>query len=147
MSNMRTKQGFRMNRNLRFKIIQLVVKHPELSIVETAARLGIGRRTLSDYLTEEVNEEIARLRAEQENPSLENVDKAMMAQACAGNVAAARLVYMRLAQRGEMGQLPSLEDMEADLERLKMMERTHIKERGDGETAGDAAAVGADAAG
>jgi hypothetical protein len=136
-----------MNRNLRFKIIQLVAKHPELTVVQTAVKLGIGRRTLSDYMTDDVCEAIERLRAEQDNPSLDNVDKAMMAQACAGNVAAARLVYMRLAQRGEMGALPSLEDMEAELERLKMMERAYIKERGDGETAGDVAAVGADATG
>lgn len=119
----RTKQGYVMNKRLRARIIT-VMSGPEgiISHREVAANLGISMRTLRDYLTPEVCDEIAIVKKGVVGQRIEDVDRAMMAQAVSGNVAAARLVYMRIAQRGQIGPLPTLEEMEEELRRLKKLE-------------------------
>ncbi|RYG61708.1 MAG: hypothetical protein EON60_02465 [Alphaproteobacteria bacterium] len=139
---MKTKQGYVMNLKLRERILALMVQDGgRLTLTAAAAELGVGRRTLVDYMTKEMRAEIAARKARGDGVSLEDVDRAMMRQACGGNVAAARLVYMRMAQKGEVGPLPSLDDMEAELMKLKQLEATTNGKRDD-ETAGDAAAMG-----
>lgn len=142
MGTMKTRQGHAMNRALRFRIVEMMAKHPHMTRVEMAGKLGINRRTLSDYLTDEVVEAVGKAREVVLQPSLEDVDRAMLEQACRGNVAAARLVYMRTAQKGHAGPMPTLEDLETELNKLKQLE-----EDGHGEGADDVAALDADAAG
>ena len=122
MEGFRTKSGYVMNRTLRARIVIIMAESRGLTLKSVADQLGIARRTLGDYLTKDVRAEIEARRAADTSISVDDVDKAMMAQACAGNVAAARLVYMRMAQKGHVGPLPSLDDMEVELNRLKGME-------------------------
>lgn len=136
-----TRQGCKMNMLLREKIVIAMVEQNGLPQHEIAARLGIHRRTLQDYLTPEVRRDIS-LRIVRGGPNLDDVDKAMMAQACNGNVAAARLVYMRMAQKGMVGPMPSLDELEAELLKLKQLEGTR-----DGASVDAVDAVAADAAG
>ena len=145
MEKAKTAQGYGMNLKLRARIVMVMAENAGLPLKDVAAQLGIHKRTLHDYLTREVRAEIEAKRRDG-GATLDDVDKAMMAQACAGNVAAARLVYMRMAQRGEAGALPSLEEMEVELQRLKTLERTG-KETTNGENTDAAAAMAADAAG
>ena len=134
-----------MNLKLRARIVMVMSENAGLPLKDVAAQLGIHKRTLQDYLTRDVRAEIEAKRRTGA-VTLDDVDKAMMAQACAGNVAAARLVYMRMAQRADTGPMPSLEDMEAELLRLKTLEQ-QLKDTGNGQSADDVAAVDTDAAG
>ncbi len=139
---MKTKQGYVMNPKLRERVVVLMVAESErLTLQAAAAALGVSRRTLTDYLTKDVRDEIAARKARGDGVSLDDVDRAMMRQACGGNVAAARLVYMRMAQKGEVGPLPTLEDMEAELMKLKQIEAKTNGERND-EAGDDAVAMG-----
>jgi predicted transcriptional regulator len=139
MDTFKTKQGYMMDVELRARLVKLVRQRPSLSVVAMAKYLGVNRRTISDYLTDEVRAEII---GPYLAPSMEEVDRAMMEQACQGNVAAARLVYMRMAQKGQAGPLPTLDELETELRNLKQLE-----EKRDGARADDADAVGADAIG
>ena len=141
-----TQQGYVMNKTVREKIIDFMARHPGVTVGFVATELGLRRRWVQDYLTKEVRAEIAARRAIEAEVTLADVDKAMMEQARAGNVAAARLVYMRMAQWGESGPLPSLEDMEAELTALKILERNKgIKESDNGAGFDDGIAVVDDA--
>lgn len=138
---MKTKEGYVMKPQLRERIVALMVAESErLTLHAAAVALGISRRTLVDYMTKDVRAEIAARKAKGDGVTLDDVDKAMLRQACSGNVAAARLVYMRLAQKGEVGRLPSLDDMEAELMKLKQLEAKTNGKRND-ETADDVAAM------
>lgn len=141
MAEGRTHAGYVMNLKLRERLVVLMVTEGDrLTLKAVAEALGVSRRTVQDYLTKEVRGDIAERQARGDGATLEDVDKAMMRQACGGNVAAARLVYMRMAQKGEVGPLPSLEDMENELLKLKQLEeRTHGKRTDEG--IGNAAAV------
>lgn len=141
MTEGRTHAGYVMNLKLRERLIVLMVEDGDrLTLKAVGEALGVSRRTVQDYLTRDVRAEIEARKAKGDGVSLEDVDKAMLRQACSGNVAAARLVYMRMAQKGEVGPLPSLEDMEDELLKLKQLEARNDGKR-DGKSAGDAAAV------
>lgn len=126
MELMRTVQGFAMNRRLRGLIVEAYAETPDATLAMIAERIGAGKRTVGDYLTDEVRRDIEARRKVLEQGSLDDVDRAMMRQACKGNVAAARLVYMRMTQKGEIGPLPSLDEMEAELVRLRGLENMNV---------------------
>lgn len=136
-----TKQGYTMNVALKAKVVQALAERQGEALMLVARRVGVSRRTLGDYMTKDILAAAAALREEMRAPSVELVDRAMLAQACKGNVAAARLVYMRMAQRGEVGKLLTLDEMEAELETLKARELTLGKGLDDGEDISDDAAV------
>jgi len=69
-----------------------------LSKAEIAARLGVHICTLRRHLTQEVWAEALRRRELPTEDELRQVDRAMIAEAKAGNVGAARLVYGRLQE-------------------------------------------------
>lgn len=116
---MKTKQGYMMNRRLRARIVELMAKGP-VTIREVAEVVGVHSRTVRDYLTEALRAEIALASAEKlREPTVEDVDRAMMEQASTGNVAAARLIYGRLATKGEIEPVMSLEDIETEVKALR----------------------------
>lgn len=136
-----TRQGYKMNFQLRQKIVEAMAARKGETLEQIARGLGIHRRTLSDYLTDETYTDIARHDGPHE-PSVDDVDRAMLRLASKGNVAAARLVYMRMAQKGVTGPMPTLDELEQELRKLKQMEDRHDDTRAD-----DADALGADATG
>lgn len=135
-----TTKGHRMNDGLRQRVIDALASREGATMKDIAARLGITRHTLRDYMTREVLNAVDDLREAMKQPGIEMVDRAMLVQACKGNVAAARLVYLRMAQKGQGPRLPTLDEMEAELRALRARELRN-KETTDGETSGDAAAV------
>lgn len=142
MEGFKTKQGYVMNLSLKARIVAEMAENRGVTLREIARQLGINQRTLQDYLTPSVRSEIRDWRAKESDSAIEDVDKAMLKQAKAGNVAAARLVYMRMAQKGEVKPLPSLEEMETELNRLKTLEHLKKKDAGDGATETQAEAGG-----
>jgi hypothetical protein len=136
-----TRQGYKMNLRLRQKIIVAMAARNGRTLAAIGKAVGVNRRTVSDYLTDETYDEIARCEVPEQG-GLEDVDKAMLSLACKGNVAAARLVYMRMAQKGVVGPMPTLDEMERELRQLKRMEGER-----DGADSDDGHAVGIDEAG
>ncbi|MBI1308727.1 MAG: hypothetical protein GC129_02565 [Proteobacteria bacterium] len=119
-----TKSGYQMNPKTLERILSVAgdVTNTGLSHRALAARARVGVRTLRDYLTEEVKDQIeARLKGRPvEADELLAVDRAMLAKARAGSVAAARLLYMRLgAVKPEEASVPSLEELEAEVKALR----------------------------
>lgn len=99
MDGKTTKQGYKMDRQLRARIVRVMTENAGLTREQVASLIGINKRTLRDYLTPELLEEIGLGREVSEQVTLEDVDKAMMAQARGGNVAAARTA--QAAVRGQ----------------------------------------------
>jgi hypothetical protein len=140
-----------MSARLKTKVIGLLVESPDMTPVDVALELGISRQRAQAYMGREVRAEaealakgLACCAAEPDREArLDEVDRAMMKQARLGNVQAARLVYMRMAQKGEAQTLPTLDELEAELVSLKKMERA--KETGDDTGLDDTGAVADDA--
>lgn len=121
---MAAKKGTRAAR-LRERVVA-VVSDPSSDLMDDAAmalRLGIDEEMLRALLTEEVvAEAMARRAGEVEAAELIEVDRAMLARAREGHVGAARLLYARVAGRGEARAeepLPTLEELEAELKRMR----------------------------
>lgn len=111
---------------------------------DVALELKVSRQRAQAYMTREVRAEAEALSRTVNESTLDDIDRAMMKQARLGNVQAARLVYMRMAQKGDAQAAPTLEELEAELASLKKME--HAKwETKDGADMDDAAAMVDDA--
>lgn len=140
---------------LKTKVVALLVDNPDLTAADVALELRISRQRAQAYMGREVraeaealakNLELAARQGADMEARLEDVDRAMMKQARLGNVQAARLVYMRMAQKGEGGSVPTLEELEAELACLKNMERAKGETKDD-TGLDDAVAVADDARG
>ena len=93
-----TKKGTVAQGQILSKIYAVMVRPEtdEMHYTVLAREMGIGRKTLSDYLTEEVWDEIRRRRsAKIEDTDILALDKAIYARALGGDLAAARLIYAR----------------------------------------------------
>lgn len=91
-----------------------------LSYARLAEKVGVGRWAFRRALTEAVRAEVeARLAGEVTPMRLREMDKAMLAAACKGNVVAARIVYARAAGLAEAVEPPSLEELERMVAELK----------------------------
>jgi len=121
----RTRQGYAMNPQVRRKVVQWLgaPAHDGVSHKDAARALAVSERRLRDYLTDEVKAEARALRGAVTEEMLRDVDRAMWARACAGNVSAARLIYARLAQGAQqaagMAGVPTLAELEEELATLK----------------------------
>lgn len=118
----KTKSGKPMRDAIRRRVLDVLgnIAHDRLTQEAKAKIVGVSSRTLRDYLTPEMEAEIKRVRhgcvTEQD---LLSVDRAMLERAREGSVAAARLLYMRVAKAPELHELPSLEEIERELQELK----------------------------
>jgi hypothetical protein len=94
---MRTKAGARMNSVLKLKIIELLTdpENDGLSQAEIAQKAGVSERTVRNYLTPEVWEDIRQRRIEVMAKSLSMVDRAIFAKAISGDISASKLIYAR----------------------------------------------------
>ena len=94
---MRTKAGARMNSVLKLKIIELLTdpENDGLSQADIAEKAGVSERTVRNYLTPDVWEEIRQRRIDVMAKSLSMVDRAIFAKAIAGDISAAKLIYAR----------------------------------------------------
>lgn len=93
----RTKTGAKMNPATRSRIIELLT-NPEYDGVtqaEIATEAGISERTLRNYLTSDLWEEVRQLRLEVMYKSLALVDRAIFNKASLGDIHAAKLIYAR----------------------------------------------------
>lgn len=96
-----------------------------LSQKEVAAKAGIHVQTLKRYLTDEVWEDIKKLRLNVVMETLEQVDRAVYAKAMRGDVSAAKLLYARWQeeQKREKDQKAvkkrTLVELNVEIERLK----------------------------
>lgn len=124
-----------VNARLRTRVLALLAENPAMKAEDMALELKVSRQRVQAYMTRELRAEAEALnRAVAEaslEASLEEVDRAMLKQARLGNVQAARLVYMRMAQKGEAQPLPSLEELEAELASLKKMEHAKRENKDD----------------
>lgn len=116
-----TKSGFRMREWVRKRVVEVLAdgRFEGVRQEDLAKRLGMGARTFRDYLTPEVWAEVEARRVRAESPTLADVDRAMLVKASEGNVAAARLVYARLAGMEPQEALPSLEELEEAVRKLR----------------------------
>ena len=93
----RTKTGAKMNPATRSRIIELLT-NPEYDGVtqaEIATEAGISERTLRNYLTSDLWEEVRQLRLQVMYKSLALVDRAIFNKASHGDIHAAKLIYAR----------------------------------------------------
>jgi hypothetical protein len=119
------KKGARAAR-LRERVVALV-SDPASDLMDDAqlaAKVGVDEETLKALLTEEVVAEAMERRVgEVAAAELIEVDRAMLARAREGHVGAARLLYARVTARaearGEDEPLPTLEELEEELVRMK----------------------------
>lgn len=115
----------------------LLAENPAMKAAEVALELRVSQQRAKAYMTREVRAEAEALgkaldaigQEAAADATLEDVDRAMMKQARLGNVQAARLVYMRMAQKGDALALPTLEELEAEL--LALKQREHDRNKGD----------------
>ncbi len=112
-----------VNARLRARVLALLVENSDMKAEDVALELRISRQRAQAYMTKDVKMEAEVLAKAGDETSVDDIDRAMMKQARLGNVQAARLVYMRMAQKGEVQALPTLEELEAELASLKKMER------------------------
>lgn len=97
---MQTKTGAKMNADLKEKIIQTlcIPEHEGKTQKDIAGIVGISGRTVQNYLTENVWDEIHKRRLEVINQSLKLVDQAVYQKALKGDMTAARILYSRWNQ-------------------------------------------------
>lgn len=96
-----------------------------LSDAALASKLGLAEDALVAMVTDELlAEAMARRVAAVEDVDLAEVDRAMLQRAREGHVGAARLLYARVAARGEQddGAMPSLDELEEMVRELKQRE-------------------------
>lgn len=93
-----------------------------LSVKMVAERLGVDRTSVYRVMTPERWADVEARKAALGGEGLAGVDAAMMAKAQNGDVAAARLVYMRVGQM-PAEEIPSLEEMEEMVKVLRMAGR------------------------
>lgn len=93
----RTKAGRQMQPVTRMRIVEILSNphYDEMTQPKLAAHLGIGERTLRDYLTPEVWEDIRKQRMHLMHQSLALVDRAIFNKACQGDIQAAKFIYGR----------------------------------------------------
>lgn len=87
----RTKQGFVMREWIRRRVVEVLANpaHECLPRVRQAELVGVGSRTLRDYMTEDVMAEVARMReGAVSDAMLRDVDRAMVLKAAGGDVGA-----------------------------------------------------------
>ena len=143
-----TRRGYAMNAAVRARVVAVLQEpqHVGLRQPELAKLCGVSERTLRDYLTDELREEVALRRAGgfvepvgQRNPldeaALACVDRAMWQRAVLGNVAAAKLLYVRALQQqqtqGGLEPLPTLAELEAALQTMKEAEHGVLDDAAD----------------
>lgn len=119
-----TKRGRRMAPAVRSAVVSVLANPAWDGLAQTALarRAGMSVRTLRDYMTPAVVAEAAQMRGQRlGHEDLLAVDKAMLEKARAGNVAAAKLIYARVAGMAvEDEEVPTLEEIERALAELKM---------------------------
>jgi len=116
---------------LRTKVVALLAENPAMKAEDVALELKVSRQRAQAYMTKEVRAEAVALSRTVDESTLDDIDRAMMKQARLGNVQAARLVYMRMAQKGEVQALPTLDELEAELASLKKMEHAKRETKND----------------
>lgn len=118
-----TKSGRVMKAMIAERIVEVLANplNDGKSQLALAKLARVSGRTLREYTTPELRADVAALRQRWLTPhALIDVDRAMLAKAREGNVAAARLIYLRLASVDKgSDELPTLEELEAELLELK----------------------------
>lgn len=117
----------RLGQPMRAAIVQRIIEtlanplHDGKSQLALARLAGVSVRTLRSYSTPALLADVAALRHRWLTPNaLLDVDRAMLAKAREGNVAAARLIYARLEHTNlRDGELPTLDELEEEIRRLK----------------------------
>lgn len=123
----RTKTGSSMNPAIRNRLVELLTDpdYDGMTQVALAAEAGIGERTLRNYLTPELWEEVRQLRLQIMFRSLALVDRAIFYKATQGDIHAAKLIYTR------WDDIKSILPTGANLHSLGALDEaiTHIEQR------------------
>ena len=116
MPEPRTKTGYQMNPAIRTRLVEALTDpdHDGATQAQIAAAVGIAVRTLRNYLTPDLWEEVRQLRLEVMYRSLSLVDRAVFAKAMGGDIAAAKLIYSRWD--AVRSQLPTTENITTEAE-------------------------------
>ncbi|NBX85879.1 MAG: hypothetical protein EBQ80_01315 [Proteobacteria bacterium] len=119
---MRRRSGKRVRAFMWNRVVEFMTsrEHEGLPQQVIAKRLGMSLPMLRDYLSDELWAEVARRRSGVVNvEELTLVDRAMLERAKEGSVAAAKLIYARLGGVPVEDEVPSLEELEVELGKLK----------------------------
>lgn len=123
---MLTKTGARMNADLKERLVTLLStpEHEGKTQKEISLLLNVSTRTVQNYLTKEVWEEVQKRRLEVINNSIRLVDQAVYAKALKGDMTAARILYNRWDQVKNMEELKnSHKNYEEDEFEIKRLEK------------------------
>ncbi|MEC8466735.1 MAG: hypothetical protein VXY83_00105 [Pseudomonadota bacterium] len=122
---MKTKTGSTMNMRLKEKIVDILCtpEHEGKTQKALAQLVGISARTLQNYLTPEVMNEVRKGRLLVMGQSLQLIDRAVYRKALDGDMTAARIIYNRWDQLRDSEkpaeQHPLTEKEEQELQRLE----------------------------
>lgn len=121
-----TRRGHRARIKVRNTIIKIMTNpaYEGMPQSQIAALVGIHVRTLRDYLTEELWDEIKSRRLEVVGTELDIIDKAIYRKAAQGDIQAAKLIYarwdrQRQQQETDPTQDMTLEELDAEIKRLQ----------------------------
>ena len=111
----KTRYGTKMDMCLKQKVIDVMTNplHDGMQQKEIAQKVGVSTRTIRNYLTDEVWEEIRRRRLDVIRQQLSRIDEAIFIKAMQGDVPAAKLIYMRWNELQKMS--PQEDDADQDL--------------------------------
>ena len=115
-----------MNADLKERLVTLLStpEHEGKTQKEISLLLNVSTRTVQNYLTKEVWEEVQKRRLEVINNSIRLVDQAVYAKALKGDMTAARILYNRWDQVKNMEELKnSHKNYEEDEFEIKRLEK------------------------
>lgn len=125
---MKTKTGHIMSPSIRARLIEVLTtpEHDGLTQIEVAKFVGVTERTVRNYLTAEVWDEIRKIRLAVMARSLAIVDRALFAKAAGGDIQAAKLIYSRWDEHKD--ELPNNRPWGEEMKELDMEIATLEKE-------------------
>lgn len=120
------KRGYKMDLAIQKRIVAAMTDpmNDGKTQAELCEIIGISKRTLQRYLTDELWEEIQALRLNVMSGALTDIDRAVFVKALAGDLAAAKLIYSRWdaarkeEQSKEKGE-QTLEELNDEINQLK----------------------------
>ncbi|MBI1362702.1 MAG: hypothetical protein GC134_01855 [Proteobacteria bacterium] len=135
MTALISKAGSAMNPHTLSCLIEILTTpdNDGMTQAQVAEMAGISERTVRNYLTPEVWEEIRKIRLAVMARSLALVDRALFAKAAGGDVSAAKLIYSRWDEHKEVARklTPWSEELTAiDAELKQLQEEIDALEAG-----------------
>tara|TARA_R110000868_G_scaffold189695_2_gene433127 strand:- start:172339 stop:172761 length:423 start_codon:yes stop_codon:yes gene_type:complete len=126
--NARTKTGAMMNTQIKNALIDVLSnpEHEGETQKEIAKLIGVTPKTVQNYLTIDVWQEIHQRRLKVINNSLELVDRAVFAKAIKGDMTAAKLLYTRwdeARQKNDMEKGLITENNEDDIAEIERLQK------------------------